>query len=267
MTATLFETQFSPKGALVYSPNENHSFRFSVNRAFQTPNYSEFFLQAPAAAPTAGPATVEGGIETYYTQVQASLPPRRACRAHAASVAALELLSLDPGAGAGQRESGRREGARVGAGLQGELSNTLYFTADLYINELENFVTDLLPGVNPAYPTFQLTDGGINVPADLTALDQRIQQLEQGGQLTPAQAAALRAPIPTASGRLRQLVAGTTISGRPGASPPCRTAAAPGALVHQRRRGDGTRDRAGRGLSVHARASGQTPPSPASTSR
>ena len=74
-TATSSKTQFSPKGALVYSPNENHSFRFSVNRAFQTPNYSEFFLQVPAAAPTAGPATVEGGIEKYYTAVQASLPP------------------------------------------------------------------------------------------------------------------------------------------------------------------------------------------------
>src|SRR5690349_449506 len=70
---SLFDTQFSPKGAIVFTPAENHSFRFSVNRAFQTPNYSEFFLQAPAAAPTTGPATIEAGIENYYTQVQASL--------------------------------------------------------------------------------------------------------------------------------------------------------------------------------------------------
>ena len=46
---SLFKTQFSPKGALVFSPNESHSFRFSVNRAFQTPNYSEFFLRAPGS--------------------------------------------------------------------------------------------------------------------------------------------------------------------------------------------------------------------------
>jgi outer membrane receptor protein involved in Fe transport len=100
-------------------------------------------------------------------------------------------------------------------GYKGSISNTLYVTADLYINKLENFVTDLLPGVNPAYPTFQLTDNGINVPADLTALDQRIQQLEQGGQLSPAQAAALRAPIPTLQAGYGSVVAGTTISGAP----------------------------------------------------
>ena len=47
--------QFSPKGAVVFSPDENHSFRFSVNRAFQTPNYSEFFLQVPVQAPTPVP--------------------------------------------------------------------------------------------------------------------------------------------------------------------------------------------------------------------
>ncbi len=213
---TLFETQFSPKGALVYSPNENHSFRFSVNRAFQTPNYSEFFLQAAAAAPTAGPATVEGGIEAYYTQVQASLPP-----------AALAGLTLHPSLpwnfspstqvlALGNSNLDVETVLGWELGYKGSISNTLYFTADLYINKLENFVTDLLPGVNPAYPTFQLTDNGINVPADLTALDQRIQQLEQGGQLSPAQAAALRAPIPTLQAGYGSVVAGTTISGAPG---------------------------------------------------
>ena len=74
----LIEGQFSPKGAIVFSPNENHSFRVSVNRAFQTPNYSEFFLQVPVAAPTASPRTLEGSIETYYAAVQATLPSRRA---------------------------------------------------------------------------------------------------------------------------------------------------------------------------------------------
>ena len=39
-------------------------------------------------------------------------------------------------------------------------ASRLYVTADLYINELQNFVTDLLPGVNPDYPTFALTDDG-----------------------------------------------------------------------------------------------------------
>jgi outer membrane receptor protein involved in Fe transport len=213
---TLFETQFSPKGALVFTPSESHSFRFSVNRAFQTPNYSEFFLQAPAAAPSAGPATIEGGIEQYYTQVQASLPP--------AALGGLTLHSSLPWNFSGQTPVLALGNSNLDVekvlgwelGYKGSVSNTLYFTADFYINKLENFVTDLLPGVNPAYPTFQLTDGGINVPADLTALDQRIQQLEAGGQITPAQAAALRAPIPVLQAGYASAVAGTTIQGAPG---------------------------------------------------
>jgi outer membrane receptor protein involved in Fe transport len=213
---SLFDTQFSPKGAIVFTPAENHSFRFSVNRAFQTPNYSEFFLQAPAAAPTTGPATIEAGIENYYTQVQASLPPP--------ALAGLTLHSTLPwnfspatqvlALGNANLDVEKVTGWELG--YKGSLSNTLYFTADFYINKLKNFVTDLLPAVNPAYPTFQLTDGGINVPADLTALDQRIQQLEAGGQISPAQAAALRAPIPVLQAGYASAVAGTTIGGAPG---------------------------------------------------
>ena len=35
-------------------------------------------------------------------------------------------------------------------GYKGSLSSKAYVTADVYINELKDFVTDLLPGVNPA---------------------------------------------------------------------------------------------------------------------
>jgi len=210
---SLFETQFSPKGAVVFSPNENHSFRFSVNRAFQTPNYSEFFLRAPAAAPTTGPATVEAGIENYYTQVQASLPPQ-----------ALDDLTLHPTLP--WNFSAQTQVLALGnpsldvetvlgweLGYKGSVGNRVYFSADAYINELENFVTDLLPGVNDALPPFQLTTGGIDIPGDLAALNQRINDLEATGQISSAQAAALRAPIPTLQGGYASVVAGTTISG------------------------------------------------------
>ena len=42
--STLNTTQFSPKVALVWSPLPAHSFRISFNEAFQSPNYSELFL-------------------------------------------------------------------------------------------------------------------------------------------------------------------------------------------------------------------------------
>ncbi len=210
---TLFDTEFSPKGALVFSPDENHSFRVSVNRAFQTPNYSEFFLRVPVAPPTTGPFTVESGIQTYYSTVQASLPP--------AALAGLNLHSSLPWDFSQQTQAFALGNADLDVetvlgwelGYKGSLSNKLYVTADFYINNLKNFVTDLLPGVNPDYPSFSLTDGGVNIPADLAALGQRIDQLEAGGQISAAQAAALRAPIPTLQGGYAAVVAGTTIQG------------------------------------------------------
>ncbi|MEO8090684.1 MAG: TonB-dependent receptor [Gemmatimonadales bacterium] len=210
---TLFKAQFSPKGALVFSPNASHSFRFSVNSAFQTPNYSEFFLQVPVAAPTAGPFTVENGIQQYYTQVQASLPP--------AALAGLTLHSTLPWDFSPQTQALALGNSALKVekvlgwelGYKGSLSSNLYVTADFYINDLKDFVTDLLPGVNSAYPSFSLTDGGLNVPADLAALATRINQLEAGGQISPAQAAALRAPIPALQGGYAAVAAGTTIQG------------------------------------------------------
>ena len=212
---SLFDTQFSPKGAVVYTPAENHSFRFSVNRAFQTPNYSEFYLQAPAAAPTTGPAQVEAGLETYYTQVQTSLPPAALQGVTLHPTLPWNFSASTPVLALGNSALDVETVLGWELGYKGSLSNTLYFSADFYINELENFVTDLLPGVNDAYPTFLLTDGDIDIPTDLANLNQRINELEQAGQISPEQAAALRAPIPTLQGGYSSVLAGTSIGGAP----------------------------------------------------
>jgi outer membrane receptor protein involved in Fe transport len=208
----LIDRQFSPKGALVFSPNEDHSFRFSVNRAFQTPNYSEFFLQVPVAQPTASPATLEGGIEQYYAAVRASLPPQ--------ALAGLTITDNLPWNFSAQTQALALGNADLKVekvtgwelGYKGSLSNKAYVTVDGYINELKDFVTDLLPGVNSAFPSFAL-DATANVSAELTALDQRIQFLQSQGALTAQQAAQLRAPIPLLLGGYAQLRAGTTLQG------------------------------------------------------
>ncbi len=181
----LFDRQFSPKGAVVFSPDENNSFRFSVNKAFQTPNYSEFFLQVPVAAPSTGPGTLQATIQGYYQQIAASRP--RADAGRPDDDAAVELRGAfrhhpDPGARARQREPAGREGHRLGAGLQGQSVAKAYVTADVYINELKDFVTDLLPGVNPAqFPSFALDDG-VELPADLALLDQPPGRRRTAGQ-------------------------------------------------------------------------------------
>jgi outer membrane receptor protein involved in Fe transport len=96
-------------------------------------------------------------------------------------------------------------------GYKGSLAKQVYVSADLYINELNDFVTDLLPGVNPDYPTFQLTDpnGSLNLPADLAAMDARLASFG----LPPNHP--LRAPIPALQAGYAATLAGTTISGAP----------------------------------------------------
>ena len=203
----LIEGQVSPKGAVVYSPTENHSFRFSVNRAFQTPNLSEFFLQVPVAAPTAAPRTLESSIEGYYAALQgAPLPPGALTGLTITSnlpwqfSASTNALAL----GNGNLDVEKVTGWELG--YKGTIGDKIYVTADAYINELTDFVTDLLPGVNPAYPSFSLTDG-VDVAAELAAIDARL-----AGFGLPANHP-LRAPIPLLQGGYQQLSAGTRIQG------------------------------------------------------
>jgi outer membrane receptor for ferrienterochelin and colicins len=211
---SLFDTQFSPKGALVFSPNDNHSLRFSVNRAFQTPNYSEFFLRVPAALPSAGPSTLETNIQNYYAAVQAnqgSFPPGAFADLNFHTDLPWNFSTATQVLAVGNDDLKVETVLGWELGYKGSVAQGLYFSADLYINELKDFVTDLLPGVNPDYPTFQLTDpnGTLDVPTDLAAMDARLASFG----LPPNHP--LRAPIPLLQAGYTQTVAGTSISGAP----------------------------------------------------
>ena len=202
----LIDGQVSPKAAIVYSPTEEHSFRFSVNRAFQTPNYSEFFLQVPVARPSQAPRTLENGVEAYYAAVRANVPgPALAGLTITDNLpwefsAATNALAL----GNGNLDVEKVTGWELG--YKGTLGDKVYLTADAYINRLTDFVTDLLPGVNSDYPSYGLTQE-VNVPAELAALDARLASLG-----LPANHP-LRAPIPVLLAGHAQLEAGTRIQG------------------------------------------------------
>jgi outer membrane receptor protein involved in Fe transport len=191
----LFRPQVSPKAALVFSPHERHAFRAGVNRAFQTPNYAELFLRVPAAAPTAAPRALERGLEQFLATVKNTFPGEPA-------IAALGLpddlpWAFDSLTDATAFGNDSLHVERVTAweiGYRGAVGRA-YMTVDAYVNALENFVTDLLPAVNLAYPQYLLTDGGTNVPAWLASLDATLAQMRSGGRITPAQEATLRGTI------------------------------------------------------------------------
>jgi iron complex outermembrane receptor protein len=136
----LFDGQFSPKGALVYSPNERHSVRVTVNRAFQTPNYSELFLRAVAGR--ANLSLLEAGLRASpLGPALAGVPSGTLFT----TSPAVPVLALGNGNLTVEKVTGFE------AGYKGNLTSKLYVGVDVYHNRLSNFVTDLLPGVNPSF--------------------------------------------------------------------------------------------------------------------
>lgn len=139
----LFEGQVSPKGGIVYTPTEAHAFRFTVNRAFQTPNYSEFYLRANAAAP-ANFSALETGL-----RANAQLGPALA----GVPVGTLFTNSaVVPIIASGNPALDVEKTVGYEVGYKGSLNEKVYLTVDLYKNNIKDFVTDLLPGANPAFP-------------------------------------------------------------------------------------------------------------------
>lgn len=193
----LFKGQISPKGAVVFSPNQDHSIRFTFNRAFQTPNYSEFFLRVPVAPPTTSPRTLERGIELFFQQMNASgigaglnLPNDLPWNFDSLTQAlALGNATLDV-----EKVTGWEIGYKANFAGRG------FFTIDGYINELKDFVTDLLPaslhpGTNPLFTKYSLTDQGTDVPKNLNDLEARATALRQAGAITAAQEAQIKTTI------------------------------------------------------------------------
>jgi outer membrane receptor for ferrienterochelin and colicins len=145
---TLINTQFSPKGAVVFSPNQNHSIRATVNQAFQTPNYSEFFLRVAAGAPV-NLSQLEAGLRaSALGPALAGVPSGTLFTTSAAvPIFARGNAALDVESTTGYE-----------LGYKGTFGNRVFVTLDLYYNSISDFVTDLLPGVNPAYGPWTAPD-------------------------------------------------------------------------------------------------------------
>jgi outer membrane receptor for ferrienterochelin and colicins len=135
----LHDSRISPKGSLVYALGRNQSVRLSYNEAFQVPNYSEFFLQAPAGLPV-NLSAIEQGFAPFLGGVPLHF-------------GAVPLLAR------GNPNLDVEEIRSVDLGYSGIFANQLFLTVDYYQSRVENFVTDLLPGVNPLFPRYQVPAG------------------------------------------------------------------------------------------------------------
>jgi outer membrane receptor for ferrienterochelin and colicins len=137
--SSLHDAQVSPRGSLVYAFNPSHTVRVTYAEAFQTPNYSEFFLRAPVAPPLTALAALEAALAPFLGGVPlgfGSIP-----------ILAVGNPFLEP-----------EEVTSYEIGYSGIFNRRAYFTADYYRNDIENFVTDLIgrvqPGIGNINPAF-----------------------------------------------------------------------------------------------------------------
>lgn len=171
----LYKGQFSPKGAVVFSPNERHSVRFTVNRAFQTPSVLEFNLRVPAAAP-ANLYPLEQGLRASPLGPALAGVPDSQLFTRSNSVPVLAL---------GNKDLTTEHVTSFELGWKGQVGQKLYLTVDGYYSRLTDFVTDLLPGINPNYGRWTAPP---QVPQQFHAAleDAVTQQLIAAGQTLAA---------------------------------------------------------------------------------
>jgi len=178
--SNLFEGQLSPKGGIVVSPTEEHSVRFTVNRAFQTPNYSEFFLRVPAGAP-ANFSLLEAGLRA------SPLGPALA------GVPNGTLFTVSAAVPVWARGNPALDVEKVAAyelGYKGQLGRRVFVTVDGFFNRLTNFVTDLLPAPQVNSAQYSAWTALSQVPAAFRpALEAAVKsQLQAAGQTLAANA-------------------------------------------------------------------------------
>lgn len=148
----IHESQLSPRGAIVFSPKENHQIRFSISKSFQRPNYSELYRLTPDA-----PAFKQGvqgppqiallGIDKIISDTLKALTGQTyniktnldGTRSFAVGN---ENLSVEKNIG-------------IELGYNGTLFDKLFITTDIYYNFLNDFITTFLPGVNKNIPQWK----------------------------------------------------------------------------------------------------------------
>ena len=133
--STLHSTQLSPKLALVYLPAAGHSLHVTFRRGFQVGNYTELFLSSPLAPPVDLSA-----IEAVFAPILGDTSLGFAV----VPVNAFGNSNLDV-----------EKVKSIEVGYTASLGSRTRISIDAYRNTMRDFISDLTPGINPAYPAYQ----------------------------------------------------------------------------------------------------------------
>jgi outer membrane receptor protein involved in Fe transport len=138
--SSLHKSQFSPKVCAVYKLNPGHSLRLSYNRAFQAPNYIQYFLEAPVAPPVDLSALEDGLAAAFGRDLGLGFK-------------SIPLLAL------GNENLRVEEITCAEIGYSGLIARKLILNVDYYRSRHKNFVTNMLPFVNPDYGPYAPPSG------------------------------------------------------------------------------------------------------------
>jgi outer membrane receptor for ferrienterochelin and colicins len=170
--SSLHDVQFSPKASVVYALGRAHSVRVTYNEAFQVPNYSEYFLQADAAAPV--------DLSAFNAL----------CAPHGVNCgfAPTRVLAV------GNRNLDLERTKTFEQGYTGLIANRALLTIDYYRTRASDFITDLVPQVgtplgriNPDFWPWQAPAGlPAAVEAQIRALVPRLSNNLDGSNIVAA---------------------------------------------------------------------------------
>ncbi len=132
--STLHSIQYSPRVALIYKLSPTQSLRATYNHAFQVANFVELFINVNAGLPIN-----LSGLEQSITPLTGGFP----LGLSSVPIIARGNPNLDV-----EKISSYEGGYRKTLGVNGAL------TVNYYRNFMNHFITDVLPGINPAYPPY-----------------------------------------------------------------------------------------------------------------
>lgn len=149
--ASIHNSQFSPRIALVANPFQDHTFRLSFGRSFQRPNYSELYRLTPDAPAFATSGPLRPALLGINKIIADSIA---AISGQAAPEIDLNLSGTRAYA-IGNEDLNVEQNIGLEFGYKGIISKKFYVTADLYYNKITDFITNFLPGVNDEFQSWQ----------------------------------------------------------------------------------------------------------------
>jgi iron complex outermembrane receptor protein len=154
---SLHDSQFSPRGSLVYTIRPDQTLRVSFSEAFLTPSYVQLFLYLPVM-----PAVSLQPFETFCTMGGVSCGFDQPIQIRAVGNEDLEVEEI----------------RSFELGYNAVIGKRTFLTLDYFNNRVENFISDFIPFFNPGlggrihdnYPAYQ-PPAGLPPPLAAALLD------------------------------------------------------------------------------------------------